>query len=235
MILVTICARGGSKGVPKKNIRLINNKPLIEYSIDIAKEFAKQFPAKIALSTDSQEIIDVASKAGITTDYVRPEHLATDTAGKIGVIKDIFQYEEGRSNTKFSHVLDLDVTSPLRTIDDIVSAFKQLEASDAYNIYSVSHARKNPYFNMVEIENGYAVRVKQLDKQLFTRQSAPKVYEANASFYIYKRSFFEEDFKSALTNKTIVYVMPNICFDVDEEMDFVIMKHLIENNLVKTI
>lgn len=235
MILITICARGDSKGVPNKNIRLIDNIPLINYSISAAQEFSRQLPSHIALSTDSNEIKRVAQDAGLETDYHRPSLLATDSAGKVEVIRDLLEYEEEKRKIQYDYILDLDVTSPLRTVDDLIKAYKHLAESEAYNLFSVSPAQKNPYFNMVELEDGYVKRVKTPEKGIKTRQSAPLVYELNASFYFYRRSFFQHGLNSAITERSIVYVMPNICFDIDEEMDYVFMKYLIENKLVKTI
>ena len=89
-ILITICARGGSKGIPGKNIKMLNGKPLISYTIDIAKRFQeKHGNVEIALSTDSDEIIRVAEECGLHSDYKRPEALGGDTVGKIDAIKDI--------------------------------------------------------------------------------------------------------------------------------------------------
>ena len=190
-ILITLCARGGSKGIPGKNIRSINGKPLIAYSIDTALKFAEKHNATVALSTDSEEIIKVAKQFGLHTEYVRPAELATDTAGKIDVLKDILQYTEEHNNSAFDFLLDLDITSPLRTQNDLDMALEQLVATpDAYNIFSVNHANRNPYFNMVELgADGYVNLVKQ-SHAVKTRQQAPPVYDMNASFYIYRRTFF---------------------------------------------
>lgn len=236
-ILVTICGRGGSKGVPGKNIRPIAGKPLIGYSIETAKRFADQHNGSVTLSTDSIEIKNVATGFGLKTDYLRPPELASDTAGKITVLWDVLQYEEKNRNHRFDYLLDLDITSPLRTIEDLSKAFHMLKDDpQTFNLISVSPARKNPYFNMVEVKpDGYVELVKKIDNTILSRQKAPKVYDVNASFYFYRRRFFDEGYKSALTPKTMVYEMPGICFDIDDENEFQIMKFLLENNLVKTI
>ena len=92
-LLITICARGGSKGIPGKNIKPLNNKPLIAYTIESAQEFSKNYNADIGLSTDSIEIIRIASGFGLNTNYRRPVKLATDTAGKVEVINDLIKYQ----------------------------------------------------------------------------------------------------------------------------------------------
>jgi len=232
-ILITICARGGSKGIPGKNIRSLSGKPLINYSIECAKKFAQLYSnTNIALSTDSSEIKDVAEKAGLTTAYQRPSSLATDSSGKIETIKDLLYFEEKQNNTSYDYIIDLDITSPLRTIDDLRQAFDKLLATpDAYNLFSVSPASRNPYFNMVEeSSDGFVALVKQ--GNFHTRQAAPAVFDMNASFYIYRRSFFSSNINTAITSKSIVYVIPHICFDLDEPIDFSILELLINNNLL---
>ena len=231
-ILITICARGGSKGIPGKNIKEINGKPLIGYTIECAKRFQALHPGThIALSTDSEHIREVADKCGLHSDYLRPDYLANDNAGKIDAIKDILLYTEKKENVKFDYLLDMDVTSPLRTVEDLEKAFDILKGdTNAVNLFSVSEAGRSPYFNMVEKkENGYYNKVKDAGTVL-TRQSAPVVYDLNASFYFYRRCFFDEGYKGAITDKSLVYVMPHTCFDLDHPIDFEVISYLICNN-----
>lgn len=232
-LLITICARGGSKGIPGKNIKPLNGKPLIGYSIEIAKQVQSKYEnVTIALSTDSEDIIEVAETFGIHTDYKRPDYLANDTVGKIDAIKDILLYAENSEQIQYEYILDLDVTSPLRNLEDIESAFSILESdSNAVNLFSVSDAGRSPYFNMVEQkENGYYAQVKKIQGDVFTRQSAPKVYDMNASFYIYRRTFFDLGYKGAITDRSLIYKVPHICFDLDHPTDFEIISFLMENN-----
>ncbi|KIA89122.1 acylneuraminate cytidylyltransferase family protein [Kaistella jeonii] len=232
-ILITICARGGSKGIPGKNIKMLNNKPLIYYSLQVAQQFAnKKGNTQIVLSTDDAEIKNVVKELSATTDieYSRPEILANDTAGKLDAITDAKNYAEEKYQKKYDYVIDLDVTSPLRNLQDLENALQLLERnSEAYNIFSVSPANRNPYFNMVEEnDNGYYSLCK---KGLFlTRQSAPKVFDMNASFYIFKNNFFSTGNKTVITEKSLVYEVPHICFDLDHPIDFEIMSFLIENS-----
>ena len=231
-LLITICARGGSKGIPGKNIRTLNGQPLIGYTINCAKFFAKNFNADITLSTDDDEIKKVAASCGLSSDYTRSEFLATDSAGKMDTINDVLQYVEKKNNKQYDFILDLDVTSPLRTQADLMEAFDMLrEDENAWNLFSVNPAGRNPYFNMVEQgENGYYGTIKKLPEGIFTRQAAPKVYDMNASFYFYRRSFFANNMKSAITDKSMIFVMPHICFDLDHPIDFEFMSYLLENN-----
>jgi len=232
-ILVTICARGGSKGIPGKNIKVIAGKPLIEYSIAVANRLARKFNAKIAISTDDEEIKKAAKKGGVFTEYTRPYFLATDVAGKIDTIKDLLLHEESLVDFKYDYILDLDVTSPLRTLEDLETAFEILNNKvEALNLFSVNDAARNPYFNMVEEnKNGFYSLVKtNLDGSVMTRQTAPKVFDLNASFYWYRRVFFDQNLKSAITNKSLIYRMNHICFDLDHPIDFLFMEYLLDNN-----
>jgi CMP-N,N'-diacetyllegionaminic acid synthase len=232
-ILITICARGGSKGIPGKNIRVLNGKPLIAYTIETAKKFTLNHNADIALSTDGIEIKNTAAVIGLQTSYIRPENLASDTAGKIDVITDVMQYMENTFSKTYDFVIDLDITSPLRTIDDIEKAYQKLsENVNALNIFSVSPAKRNPYFNMVEETDGGFVKTIKDGKLFISRQEAPKVYDMNASFYIFKKKFFENNWRVTTTNASLAYIMPHICFDLDEPEDFTIMEILIQQNLL---
>ena len=211
----------------------MNGLPLISYSIKVAKEFAENHNADIALSTDSIEIKEVAAKYGLVTDYIRPHFLANDTAGKLDAIADILLYQESHNSIRYEYILDLDITSPLRTHKDLEEAFTKLKNSeDAMNIFSVSPANRNPYFNMVEeTENGFVILVKT-GATIKSRQQAPPVYDMNASFYFYKRVFFDKDYTTAICDKSLVYVVPHLCFDLDHPHDFSMMEIMLKENLL---
>ncbi|MCE4217576.1 acylneuraminate cytidylyltransferase family protein [Pseudarcicella sp. GAP-15] len=232
-ILITICARGGSKGIPGKNIKLIGGKPLIAYTIDLTKKIKTKWNAKVALSTDNMEIKSIASQYEVYSNYSRPEYLASDTAGKIDTIKDLLLYEESLVGFKYDFILDLDITSPFRTLEDLDEAFKlMISTPTAKSLFSVNNASRNPYFNMVEKNpSGFYSLVKtNSDGSVMTRQSAPKVYDLNASFYWYRRSFFDSDLKSPITDKSLIFVMDHVCFDLDHPIDFLFMEYLLDNN-----
>lgn len=230
-ILITICGRGGSKGIPGKNIKAINGKPLIAYSIECARNFSLKHDCVLELSTDDPEIKKVAEQFGLKTNYTRPADLANDTAGKIDVLSHLLQYAEEKHSTTFDLILDLDITSPLRNTEDLESALAIIEQNkEAYNLFSVNPAARNPYFNMVEQKpDGYYGLVKSAEGFL-TRQAAPAVYDLNASFYFYRRNFFTDGLRSAITPRSLIYVMPHICFDLDHPVDFEFMEFLLTNN-----
>lgn len=231
-ILVTICARGGSKGIPDKNIKIINGLPLIAYSILLARQIKDKYNADIALSTDSVRYKEVAAEYGLKTEYTRPQDLATDGAGKIGVVRDVKEFEEKRRQKKYDYVIDLEVTSPLRNLDDIDVALEKLIANEkAHIIVGVSPVTKNPYYNMwEEKEDGFWGLSKPTSNNILARQKSPAVYASNGMLYIMRQSFFDYDYKSIVTDKTDVYVSPHICFDLDEMIDFYFMDFVLSNN-----
>lgn len=231
-LLITLCARGGSKGIPGKNIRPINGVPLIAYTIRHAQAYAKKTGADIALSTDSDEIRNVSAQHGLTSDYIRPAALASDTAGKLPALQHLLLHEEQRLKKRYDYLLDLDVTSPLRTVADLEQGWALLEQDKkALNLFSVSPARRSPYFNMVERgEDGYFHLCKKPAATLLARQSAPNVYDMNASFYFYRRAFFDSAPQSAVTERSLIYEMPHQCFDLDTPEDFAFMEFLMTQN-----
>lgn len=235
-ILITICARGGSKGVPNKNIKDLVGLPLIYYTLNLITKLKSNFDFKncdVVLSTDSKDIKEVVSKfenLNLELNYTRPDYLATDQSGKLDAIVDVKNFMSVKNNKTYDYTLDLDVSSPLRTVKDILLAFEKLKNNTkAFNIFSVNLANKNPYFNMVEEnKDGFCELCKK--GEFLSRQEAPKVFELNASFYIYKNSFFSNNYKTVITNNSLVFEMDHICFDIDHPIDFDFMEYLIENN-----
>jgi CMP-N,N'-diacetyllegionaminic acid synthase len=228
-LLITICARGGSKGIPGKNLMAINGIPLIAYSIKHAIEFATFHRSDIALSTDDDKIKEVALEYGLDSQYKRPDYLATDEAGKLDTINDLLKFEECVRNKKYDFILDLDVSSPLRNIDDLNFAFESLVSNpEAINLFSVNKANRNPYFNMVERQSdGFFGLVKH--GKFLTRQSAPAVFDLNASFYFYRRSFFNQNYFTVINSRSIIYEMPHLCFDLDHMIDYQFIEFLFAN------
>lgn len=235
-LLITICARGGSKGIPKKNIRLLAGKPLIEYTYNHAVKFAEwliehyQISTEIALSTDSEEIKSVCGSFGFHSNYIRPDFLASDSAGKLDAVKDIIEYQENLSKISFNYILDLDVSAPMRTIEDLQEGFKEFYNDISVdNTYSVSTAHKNPYFNMVEEEEDGYFRLSKKREAVLSRQKAPLVYEMNASFYFYRRQFYNIK-PLYLFNRSKAFVMHHLSFDLDHINDFDYLEFLVKEN-----
>lgn len=231
-ILVTICARGGSKGIPGKNIKPVGGRPLLAYTADIARRFAEKYNADVILSTDSPEIIAVGHECGLDSEYVRPEYLANDTCGKPDAIKDAMLWAEGHYGKRYDFVVDLDVTSPIRTLEDVERCVATMcDNAEALTIFSVNPCARNPYFNMVQRkEDGYYSVV--LGGRYTTRQSAPKVYDMNASIYVYRREALDCESPRAITERSEIYVMDHICFDLDEPADYDYLAYLLDTGRI---
>lgn len=231
-ILCTICARGGSKGVQGKNVRLLNGKPLIVYTIEQVKKWGKA--DKLIVSTDDENISEIAKKYGAEVPFIRPKELATDNAGKIGAIKHAVRYLEDKGEI-YDVVIDLDATAPLRKIEDIDGALDLFLKNKLNNVYSVCECHKNPYFNMVELDVNNIAHISKTntDGTILSRQTAPKVYDMNASIYVYDKKFLLST-STLHSDKTMVYVMPQErSVDIDNPIDFYFTEYLLKEGVVK--
>ncbi len=233
-ILVTICARGGSKGVPGKNLRSLLGLPLIAHTIRTAKDW-RYSDKNIIVSTDSAEIGAAAQKFGVEAPFLRPPELSTDSAGKLPVLCHALEFSEKHFSERFDIVLDLDVTSPIRDFSDLDSGLSKFLSSKCDVCFSVVEARKNPYFNQVESDNqGYFHLSKPMNsgQSLVTRQSAPKVWDMNASIYFYNAAFLRRKPGYIWDGRCVGFEMDaDKAFDIDEERDFIIVESLMKNRL----
>lgn len=222
-VLCTICARGGSKGVKNKNIRSLAGVPLIAHTIKVAQD--SNLFSYIAVSSDSQDILDAAGTYGADELIKRPDDLASDTAGKIPAIKHAaLSVEESRGET-FDYFFDLDATSPLRIVDDLKGVYELLNSGRYNNIITGAPARRSPYFNLVEKgQDGYVDLAKKSEKEVLRRQDAPECYDMNASIYAWTRESFLQ-MKGTFEGKTGIFVMPEErSVDIDSELDFDIVE-----------
>jgi CMP-N,N'-diacetyllegionaminic acid synthase len=228
-ILCTICARGGSKGVKNKNIKELNGKPLIAYTIEQAKH--SRLFEHIVVSTDSDDIANVAKQYGAEVFFKRSPEMASDTAGKLDVIKDAFKRSEEHYNRTFGYLIDLDATAPLRSVEDIINSFNQFKENNNDNLITAMPSRRSPYFNLVEQDkHGKVYLSKKLDSAVVRRQDAPKSYDMNASIYIWKRDIILDE-SSIFLEKTGLYVMPEErSIDIDNELDFKFVEFLMREN-----
>lgn len=222
-IIACICARGGSKGIPGKNIRPLCGKPLIVHTIETARRC--QMIERVIVSTDSPEIAEIARKTQAEVPFLRPEELARDDTPKIPVIKHLINHLQNQEKYHPDIVVDLDPTSPLRTEKDIKACISMVAYEGAENVFSVTPARRNPYFNMVELVDGKVKLVKQLPTAVPSRQSAPTVYDMNASIYVWKTEVLMKT-DTLFREKTRIYVMPEWAIDIDSETDFEMVEHI---------
>ena len=232
-ILLTIAARGGSKGVKNKNIRELCGMPLIAHTILQAQQWGKA--SKIICSTDSHEIAEIAKHYGALVPFVRPSELAQDTTGKIDVLRHAVKTIEQLDKRQYETIVDLDVTAPIRKISDIDNAVQLFLTKRPDSVVSVTPAHRNPYFNMLEVKkDGFVDLVKKLDFPVKRRQDAPVVYDMNASIYVYDRKFLlSEETKTAISHRSLVWVMEEwSAFDIDSEHDFQFIEFLLSKELV---
>ena len=225
MNIITICARGGSSGVPRKNIRDLCGKPLIGWTIEQA--FASKITDQVFVSTDNECIADIARSFGAKVPFLRPAELATSTAGKLPVIKHLVEWVEANQGA-VSTIVDLDPTSPLRDVLDIQTCFGMLDA-DTDVVITGYEADKNPYFNMVELKsNGFYERVCLPRNEVLGRQTAPKVFAMNASVYVWHRHSLSSSLWDS--SKIKLHVMPHErSIDIDYEIDFALVELLMRN------
>ena len=225
-LIVTVCARGGSKGVVGKNVRKIADIPLIAYTLRQAKA-AKVFDA-FAVSSDSPEILAIARQEGFLA-IERSAEMASDTAAKIPVIRNCVEQVENHYKTKYDFCVDLDCTSPLRSLEDIRNVVELIKRNNISNVITGMPARRSPYFNLIEVSpEGVVQLAKKLDKPIARRQDAPKCFDMNASIYAWKREVLQHEDKLFLA-ATHLYEMPEErSIDIDSELDFEIVKMLIE-------
>lgn len=186
---------------------------------------------RIVCSTDDDSIAAAALAAGADVPWTRPEELAGGDVGKIAVLRHaLLECERERSLT-YDAIVDVDVTAPLRTVDDIAATVALLEGETS-NALTVTPARKNPYFNMVELEpDGWARLAKPRATAVAGRQTAPTVYELNASVYTYTRGFLL-DATTVIGPRTRVHVMPHErSVDIDTPLDLLLIEAILDAGL----
>jgi CMP-N,N'-diacetyllegionaminic acid synthase len=226
--ICTITVRAGSKGVPGKNLREVAGRPLFGHSV--AQAAATGLFDEVVVSSDSEEILRLAPQFGATGVVVRPPEMATDTAGKVPAIAHAVRETELRIGKTFDVCVDLDATSPLRNVDDIVTAVKMFEESTAESLITGTEARRNPYFNLVELQPDGTVAVsKKPAADVLRRQDAPTSFDMNGSIYVWRRDSLVKD-PVVFYASTIIYEMPpERSHDVDSEYDWQIVKWLMES------
>ena len=163
--------------------------------------------------------------------FKRSDEMASDTAGKLEVIKDAFKRSEEYYSKTFDYLIDLDATAPLRDVDDIINSFNQFKENNNDNLITAMPSRRSPYFNLVEQDkNGKVYLSKKLDSVIVRRQDAPKSYDMNASIYIWKRDIILTE-NSIFLEKTGLYVMPEErSIDIDTELDYKFVEFLMKEN-----
>lgn len=230
-ILFTICGRAGSKGLKNKNLKQMNGKALVYYTLAAIYVYSHKHPEhqiKTALNTDSDALRQAAqSQKEVEMMYVsRSQDLAGDTVPKVDVVKDT--YLLCAKTEEFDAVVDLDLTSPLRRVEDIENAIQVYHENRQLDVvFSVVHSRRSPYFNMVERKEDGLYR-KICGSEYTARQQAPDTYELNASIYVYRPAFLKRNItKTLLDHDCGISIMKDyLVLDIDSEEDFRMMEML---------
>lgn len=230
-ILFTICARAGSKGIAGKNVRTFCGQPLVYYTLEIYEKYLKKYEGSqtridLAVNTDSDKLLQQIERKKIEFLFIeRDDNLAGDIVAKGDVIRDTWIKSEGIKQCEYDLVVDLDITAPLRNLEDVVGTISRVVLNDKCNFaYSVVESRRSPYFNMVcKNEEGFYDRVIQSDYT--ARQQAPECFDMNASIYVYERSYLL-DMRKENRTALIWKMQDSVVLDIDNEKDFEIMEIL---------
>lgn len=228
-ILGIIPARGGSKSIPKKNIRQLAGKPLIAYSIETAKK-CKMLNRTI-VSTDDPEIAEVSKKYGGDVPFIRPKDLSMDDTPMVPVLKHAVSFIEKDADVNVDIVVLLDPTSPFRRVEDIENCIKKLEHSDTDSAVTVCEVEHNPYFVMMEMKGEKLVPLISSDKVITRRQDAPKVYRLNAAVYAIKRDILMNENKIITKNTEAVKMPEELSAHIDHEIDIQFAEFLLTRRL----
>lgn len=239
-ILFTICGRAGSKGIKSKNVRDFDGKPLVYYSLsaldlyikskgillsgDTGTSDAQRDVCDVVLSTDSPELIRlIEENPFFKVDVIdRSASLSTDTAAKKDVIWDCLLKMEEKNACTYDVVVDLDITSPLRTVADIGNLIETHMRTGADITYSVTDSRRNPYFNQViRTDEGYKIAV---PSGFTARQQAPEVYDMNASLYAYRPDHLKSGGGFDGGYYEAIRMYDTAVLDLDHESDFELME-----------
>ena len=216
-MLPIIPARGGSKGLPRKNILPLAGKPLIYYSIKAALD-AGEYCLPPIVSTDDPKIIKVAKGYNALTPFVRPKDLATDEVSIFPVLTHALLWFEENENYSPDYILLLQPTSPMRTAEDIKSSIKLAIQHDADGVVSVCESQHHPYLAK-KIINGQVDSFLNLDRIYNRRQELPEAYALNGAIYLVKSEILKQ-MKTFYTDKTYAYIMPRErSIDIDSLWD----------------
>lgn len=223
--LIIIPARGGSKGIPHKNIVPLGGKPLLVYTIEAALQTATI--DNIILSTDDDAIAAVAESAGLPVHYRRPSILATDTAGSREVILHAMEWADENA-ISYDCIVLLQPTSPLRNANDITKAIS-LYTPTIDMVVSVTDASSNPYYNCFECDNNGYLNISKGDGLITRRQDAPPAYEYNGAIYVINPVSIRNMAMGAFSRK-VPYIMPrDRSIDIDTPLDLAVAEVILSN------
>lgn len=227
-VLVIIPARGGSKGIPRKNIKPLGGKPLICHTIDCARQVVAD--DDICVSTDDAEIIRCVEDYGLKVPFVRPAELATDTSGTYEVLLHALEYYE-HQGMRYDVIVLLQNTSPFRYGEHVKEALK-LYRSDIDMVVSVKETASNPYYNCFEEDEHGFLHISKGDGLFTRRQDVPKAYEYNGAIYVINPDSLKK-MPLGTFPKRVKYVMDDLhSLDLDTMIDWKFAEFLIDEKLI---
>lgn len=222
-LLALIPARGGSKGIPRKNIQLFCGKPLLQWTIDVA--LASPSVNRVVVSTDDSEIAELACAGGAEVPFLRPPELASDTAPGIAPVMHALQ-----QLPEVSDLLFLQPTSPLRRVEDVEGIVAMHRQASSVSVVSVTPSSKHPAW-MFDLSPKQVLEPLIALPNVSSRQQLPTAYVLNGACYLASRSFFEEE-RRFITSQTLGYVMPpERSVDIDTPLDWKLAEFLREQSL----
>lgn len=225
LILAIIPARGGSKGIPKKNIKELNGKPLIAYTIEETKK--SKYVDRIIVSTDDKQIAKISRSYGADVPFIRPKELAQDDTPGIEPIIHCIESLKKNENYTTEYVCLLQCTSPFRKAEQIDEALERIACKNSESLVSICESEVSPYW-MKKVENDAIEDFLDNEPFFSRRQDIPKVYRLNGALYIAKTVFLLDN-KNWYTKNTLPYIMDRLTsVDIDDIVDFRFAEFLIK-------
>ncbi len=227
-ILGAIFARGGSKGVPRKNIKLLKGRPLLAHSIEVG--LAIPFIDRLIVSTDDEEIASVAKQYGAHVPFMRPAALAQDDSPELLAWKHAIEMVETELGHPVDILVSIPTTSPLRHVDDVKKCIELLLDTDADIVVTATESGRSPYFNMVTIDEDHnATLVIQPDGVIVRRQQAPIVFDMTTVAYAARVSYIKST-PSIMAGKVKAVLVPKErALDIDTLLDFEVVEYFLNN------
>lgn len=227
-ILGVIVARGGSKGIPRKNIKELNGKPLIVYTIAAAK--ASQYLTSVILSTNDEETAQVSRDAGMDVPFLRPEELAQDTSSALSVIQHAVQWMKDNRGEEYDYVMILQPTSPLRLPEDIDACIQKIVDTEADSVMSMVELVDFSVKKLKKIENDVIVPLLEEEgKSSAQRDTLEKLYKRNAAIYLTKTECIQNNDLFGKISRP--YVMPaERSVDINHPFDFLMAETILKKN-----
>ena len=225
MAIGFIFARGGSKGLPGKNIKIFNGKPLIAWSIEQAIK-AKGID-EIYVSTDSEEIAAISRNYGAKISFMRPANLATDTSPEWDSWRHALRKLESQFGYLPKEMVSIPATSPLRTSGDIEACLDKFKSGIYDGVITITESNRNPYFNMVSVgEGGVITLASKVEANINRRQDAPRLFDVTTVCYVFKSKYILES-SNIFNGKVSSVVIPKLrAIDIDDEIDFKIAEFI---------